>query len=229
MKTLISEQIQQAFSTTPTLDGVLHGRRKIKQGKHGSRSSLFYSAKNQAFIPVESRLERDFCYQLEADNDVEKYRTQALEIAFRKHALYPDFLILNTRGVPCVKEVKSFAFVNTYRNTQNANYLSSVFARASIQFSVITERDCWSGSEKYNRFMMYDRGGRMSPSDEICRWVADMVAALDVAHRTIGQIRRELARCNAPSYMLEAAIFRGYLKCDVTRMITSQTMLEVSP
>ena len=34
----IRQQLDAAFALRPDIDGILHGLRRIKQGKHGSRS-----------------------------------------------------------------------------------------------------------------------------------------------------------------------------------------------
>lgn len=227
MRSLILNQIAQAFSNQPGLDGTLHGKRRIKQGKHGSRASLFYSAKNQAFIPVESRFELSFCYELEANKRVYKYRAQALEIPYRSSQLYPDFLIVDTEGTPFVREVKAFAHIDSAVNMQKAEYLMATFGRVEIDFDVVTERDFWSGQEKINRIMVYNRGGRLSPSSQLITFIAELVSAMDIKNRIVHRVRDEIQHHNLPHYLLEAAICDGVLQCDMRLPISAQTRLEV--
>src|SRR5450830_1565529 len=106
------QQLVTAFSRTTGADGVIHGLRKIKLGKYGSRSSLFYSAKNRCLIPVESRLEREFCYALEVDRTVRAYRTQCLQLHYLNGEIYPDFQVMTTQNTFKVVEVKMAEFAN---------------------------------------------------------------------------------------------------------------------
>lgn len=226
MKELIHNQIQQALQAWPGLDGTIHGLRRIKQGKHGSRSSLFYSAKNRAFIPVESRLELAYCYQLESISSVLCYRAQSLRIPYRRF-LYPDFLIFDMDRTPYVREVKPSCFVEEPKNKEAATYLKGVFGSVGIDFASVTELDFWRGTEKANRIMLYDRGGRLAPPSELLDCVVDVVREVDSTQRTIERIRSVLHLQKLSPHLLEAALFVGRLSCDFTKVIGRHTLVEV--
>lgn len=227
MNSSLPEQIRTAFNSIPGRDGTIHGQRRIRQGKHGSRASLFYSVKNKCLIPVESRLEQAFCYELEANRFVSKYRTQALAIPYRGNHLFPDFLLLSVDGRYGVREVKCSAFVNSPKNIEKANFLSAYFRPLDIDFGVVTERDFWSGQAKINRVMCYDRGGRFCRSGPETGLAVQVVLAMDPWRRSIREIREKLRRNQLPHYLLEAAIFAGLLKCDMSRPISDATRIEV--
>jgi hypothetical protein len=229
MKKSLQQQIKHAFNSAPALDGIIHGQRKIKQGKHGSRASLFFSAKNQALIPVESRYELTYCYQLESDPRVSKYRTQALAIPYRNHALYPDFLVCGVDNIVFVREVKASVFVDTERNGAKLNYLGEVLGREGIEFGVVTEFDFWKGQEKANRIMLYDRGGRNGFSSALIDWLVELVVGLEKRERIFFRVRQEIASRGLSCQLLEAAIFQGRLSCDLTRPITADSSIEVQP
>jgi hypothetical protein len=228
MERIIQNQIDHARNAGPGLDGIIHGLRPIKQGKHGSRSSLFYSAKNHALIPVESRLEQAFCYQLEADPNVYMYRTQALAVPYRTRALFPDFLIFDLFGNSYIREIKHSNFIDKERNSEKISYLLFSLARIGLEFCVVTELDLWSGTEKANWRMLYDRGGRLSPSDTLLECVRNLVSNNDSATSNMANVRQQICREGFPFYLLEAALFRGKLRCRMDRIITASTEIQVA-
>lgn len=227
MRDLIFKQIQDAFDSKPDLDGILHGLRRIKQGKHGSRSSLFFSAKNKAFMPVESRVERAFCYELEANPAVSSYRVQVLKIPFRNNYLFPDFLIFGVDGTPFVREVKASAFVDSEKNIVKTNFLGTTFGNIGIEYGVVTELDYWRSQETKNWAMLYDRGGRLAPSTQLIQVVRELAISLQSTELTVQKMRAEIAAIQLPQYLVEAAIFSGALSCNMIFPITSSTKLEV--
>ncbi len=228
MKTYLQTQITAAFNAIPGLDGTIDGVRKIKQGKHGSRSSLFFSLKNECFIPIESRLERAFCYEMEADPNVVKYRGQALEIPFRKSYLYPDFLVLTTQGEILVREVKGLAFVGNSSNLEKFHFLDRTLGASGVGFDVVTENNMLSGQPKMNQVMTYDRGGRLHLPDYFSSWLLELIRFLDPVKLTIARIRQELASNAMPAHYLEAAIFHGKLLCNTMLPILSNTPVRLA-
>jgi hypothetical protein len=227
VKNYLQLQIEAAFDAAPGLDGIIHGIRKIKQGKHGSRSSLFFSRKNECFIPVESRLERTFCYHMEADPLISKYRGQALEIPFRKSCLYPDFLILKQTGQFLVCEVKASVFVDDSNNTEKFNFLEGILYSIGVEFDVMTEKKMLSGQEKLNLMMTYNRGGRLIAPDYVSEWPAELFGQLNASYLTVKVLREEMVRRAIPAYQLEGAIFHGKLLCNMRLPITSTTLVRL--
>lgn len=228
MESIIRKQIEDARHRIPGLDGIIHGIRKIRQGKHGSRASLFYSKKSQALIPVESGLERDFCYQLEADPQVAFYRTQALAIPYRKATLHPDFLIFDHQGSAYIREVKHSVFTDSERTTQKTNYLMALFAQYDLEYAVVTEEDMLRPIEKSNWAMLYDRGGRLGISINLLEWIIALVSKLAHKSSTLSALRLAIHESELPAYLLEATLFSGGLRCRMDRPINSQTLIEVT-
>lgn len=220
----INTQIEIAFQNLPDLDGTIHGVRKIRQGKQGSRSSLFFSIKNDAFIPVESRLERLYCYTLEKNPSVIKYRSQAIAVPYGKHYLYPDFLTLHTNQSVCIREIKSACFADSEKNLTKGQYLQSVFKKEGVDFRVVTDKDLIDGHEKENLIMTYDRGGKLQISDfskELLKKIC-----CDITVKTpLKTVRFELTKQGLPPQYLEAAIFYGFLKHDTAQPINSNTFV----
>lgn len=227
MRNYLQQQIAAAFDAAPGLDGIIHGIRKIKQGKHGSRSSLFFSRKNECFIPVESRLERAFCYHMEADPQIVKYRGQALEIPFRKSCLYPDFLILKKPEQFLVCEVKASVFVNDDRNMEKFNFLERTLCSIGVEFDVTTEKKMLSGQEKLNLIMTYNRGGRLILPDYVSEWPTELFGQLNASYLTVKVLREEMLKRAIPAYQLEGAIFHGKLLCNMRLPITSTTLVRL--
>lgn len=228
MENIIRKQIEDARHRIPGLDGIIHGIRKIRQGKHGSRASLFYSKKNQALIPVESGLERDFCYQLEADPHVAFYRTQALAVPYHNATLHPDFLIFDHEGNPYIREVKHSAFTDSERTIQKTNYLMTLFALHNLEYAVVTEEDMLRPIEKSNWAMLYDRGGRLGISKNLLEWIIELVSKFANKSSTLLALRMAIQESKLPAYLLEATLFSGGLRCRMDHPINSQTLIEVA-
>jgi hypothetical protein len=223
MKDLILEQIQNALSKRKGLDGTIHGLRIIKQGKHGSRSSLFYSAKNGSLIPVESRLERSLCYRLEVDENVDRYLTKSIAVPYRGNYLYPDFLIVKNDGEILVREVKHSRFLGSRRNSEKIRYLSLTFERIGIPFAVVTDGDLNVTQQHKNEIELYDRGGRSRKLTERL----DLLPQIFSASLTVSEARATLTSYGLPKNLLEAAIFHRILRCDMNAPIAPSTRLEL--
>jgi hypothetical protein len=224
MEKSIRTQVSTAFQSGPDLDGTIHGVRKIQQGKHGSRSSLFYSAKNEAFIPVESRLERLYCYTLEKNSEVLKYRSQAIAVPCANYFLYPDFLLLLQNEDVAVREIKAHAFANTEKNMVKRKFLERTLHETGIDFRVVTDKDLVAGNEQKNLMMTYDRGGRLPITYLLKETIKKICAQIDEA------IHLKLARTHfvsqgLPPQYVEAAIFHGILGCDFKLPINCDTMV----
>lgn len=224
---MIFKQIQLAFDAKLGLDQTYHGVRRIKLGKHGSRSSLFYSRKNGGFIPVESRLELRHCYQLESDPDVQQYRSQAIAVLRGTRRLVPDFLVACADGKFMVDEVKVSSGL-TEKQKSKLQFLAGVFAAHDITYRVVTEQNFPVFQVEQNRVMLYDRGGRLSASDLQIERVYSLAHAVPRADRTVCRVRLELKTAGLPAYLLEHALFKGALGCDLTRAISSDSLVEVS-
>jgi hypothetical protein len=172
-------------------------------------------------------LEFAFCYQLEHAKSVLKYRTQAVKVPFGGYHIYPDFLIWDKNALPYFREVKSFRFADTSRSLEKSRNVARLAERIGSHHQVVTERDLWQGNEKRNRMMAYDRGGKRSPSELLLIELIKVVLTLSPSCRTASQIRKELKQRGLPSYLIEAALFNDYLKCDMSRLISESTLLEV--
>ena len=223
---MIHQQITSAFEVKLELDQTFHGVRRIKLGKHGSRSSLFFSRKNNGFIPVESRIELRHCYQLEADCAVMQYRSQAISIAHGARHFVPDFLIAHVDGSFAVHEVKVSAHI-TENQRNKLQFLSDLFAGHGIPYRVITELCFPPPKIEQNRVMLYDRGGRLPASELQIERVWSLVSDLAPPDRTVRRARLELSTAGLPIYLLEHALFTGVLTCDLARPICADSMVEV--
>lgn len=223
---MIHEQISAAFEIQLDLDQTFHGVRAIKLGKHGSRSSLFFSRKNGGFIPVESRLELRHCYQLEADRTVVQYRSQALSITQGVRSLVPDFLVAHVDGTFAVHEVKVSAYL-TEKLRSKLQFLAEFLAGYGVPYKIITELHFPTRQVERNGTMLYDRGGRLPASDLQIARVCSLAQRLSPTERTIHRVRLELSMAGLPVFLLEHALFKGALHCELARPITAETLVEV--
>lgn len=221
------EEIHAAFDVTPDLDQVFHGTRSIKLGKQGSRSSLFYSRKCGGFIPVESRLELRHCYQLEINRAVRRYRSQAIRVPHRGRYLVPDFLIEFVDGTFEVLEVKVDARLRDEEQKLKLQFISEFLMANGMAYRVLTEKDLPHFCAEQNVVMLYDRGGRIHASDLQLRHVSELVRSMSPTDRTVGRVREQLRCVGMPIFLLENALFSGWLKCDLNRPICSRSLIEV--
>lgn len=224
----IRQQLDAAFALRPDIDGILHGLRRIKQGKHGSRSSLFFSVKNASLIPVESQLERAFCYVLEADQQVYAYRTQSLSLTYLSHDIYPDFQVRTTGGEYRIFEVKPAVFQNLEENLRKAHFVRQRLASEGIGFSVINETHCSARHDYAAITMLYDRGGRYGFSLPLMSQVQEVVAAAPGARLSVATLRNLLRKEGMSVHLVEASLFNGMLRSEEPRLpISSKTELVV--
>ncbi len=228
LRALIEMQAKEALSIAAGRDGVIVGKRLIKQGKQGSRSSLFYSAKSAAFIPVESRLERLYCYQLEKDREICRYVTQALEIPYRATYLYPDFLVHRENGDISVVEIKHSRFAETEASQAKMSYLKAFFSGIGIPFLIFTEKDLQLSTRRRNEISLYDRGGRSEVLVRQLHLVSALLKSLGPLDLNVAMVREKLQDSGLSPCLLETALFHGALKCDMNSPITSSSKLEVS-
>src|SRR5450830_675489 len=177
--THLRQQLIELFAKAPGLDGTIHGTRRVVQGKHGSRSSLFYSAKNRALMPVESHLERSVCYRLESDSSVMQYRMQPIAIPYGKSFLYPDICIRDPNDSVRIVEVKPEALQLTSDNYRKANFLRSHFSDFGISYTTVGEAYCGSKIELANLEMLYNRGGRQNLENELLQELATRILRID--------------------------------------------------
>lgn len=223
----ILKQIHSAFDESPELDQVFHGVRRIKLGKHGSRSSLFFSKKCGGFIPVESRLELRHCYQLEANKKVKRYRSQAVKVPYCGRQLVPDFLVESTDGTFEIHEIKVSARLEDQAQRLKLQFISDFLLTYGVPYLVITEKDFPKPCVEKNVAMLYDRGGRLSASDLQLAHVSGLVRSLPLSQRTIGGVRMALKIGGLQPYLLEAALFTGVVGCNLSSSISTTTLITV--
>ncbi len=154
------EQATEAFSTEPTMNGVIHGRRKVKLGKRGFSCSYFPSAKNatgslsSVYIPMESKLEAALALELERDLSIRAFRTQAIETSLPGGWAFPDFLAVDTRGNLSIREVKADKRYLSVDMQERIEHLTEKFARWGFSYSVVDSFDLPQGTKLANLFWL---------------------------------------------------------------------------
>lgn len=164
----IEQQIIEAFKKNVDLSGKIAGKRKIEQGSIGKRTSLFPSVKNQAMIPLESKLELAYALSLEQNQNVEAYRTQAIQIPyFKNHFLYPDFLIKYKDGSFAIHEVKpSIQHLNEKELTK-IQTIKNILSVMNIDFCVIDKNTLADDEFLQKILFFYSRGNTKPWNNEL--------------------------------------------------------------
>ena len=184
------KQATQAFSIKPSLNGVIHCRRKIKLGKRGFRCNYFPSRKNatgslgSVYIPMESRLETAHAVQLERKPNVRAYRTQAIELDVYGNRVFPDFLIVNHSGQLYVDEVKADKRYLSSKMKQRIDHLTEMLGRWGINYAVVDSFDLPQGTKLENLLWLNQRIN-VNPTE--CQIKAFL--ELDFDKSTYGQLR----------------------------------------
>ena len=145
MRSDLINQIKEAFLAEPTINGVLYGVRMVRLGKEGSRSGYFPSIKNahgalmSVSLPVESRAEARYALELERDETVRAFRTQAVQLAVpgQKSPVYPDFLILDQRGRLHLREVKQDVNHLSDEYMKRFEHLKKILYRWGISYALV--------------------------------------------------------------------------------------------
>lgn len=150
------EQVQQAFSTKPTLAGVIHGQRRIKLGKRGFRANHFPSTKNamegltSTALPMDSRAETAYGIQLDRNPNVQAYRPQAIRLQLPNGTVFPDFLIIDQAGHIHVRDVKADKRYLSIEMRERADQLSIILSRWGVSYAVVDSFDMPQGTKLIN-------------------------------------------------------------------------------
>lgn len=150
------EQVQQAFSTKPTLAGVIHGQRRIKLGKRGFRANHFPSTKSamegltSTSLPMDSRAETAYAIQLDRDPNVQAYRPQAIQLQLPNGTVIPDFLIIDQAGHIHVREVKADKRYLSNEIRKHTDQLSIILGRWGVSYAVVDMLDMPQGIKLIN-------------------------------------------------------------------------------
>lgn len=102
----------------------------------------FPSLKNAESVPWESQLERDYCFYLEVDPEVVRYRSQPLQIQLASHGTIlrytPDFLV-ERRALSELVEIKPSARVGELKHRFSS--IAIACRELGFTFRVVTDTD----------------------------------------------------------------------------------------
>jgi hypothetical protein len=197
MRRSLFVQVDEAFSTEPTLSGVIQGRREIKLGKRGGgRASNFPSKKNAmaglpaVAIPVESRAESMFALELERNPSVQAFRSQAIELTLpgSTSPIYPDFLYVDTAGRLHVREVKADKEYLSSEFRERIEVITGILHKEGVSYAVVDLNEMPSGMKSANLFWLHKQYDRIPHTDEIKKFLA-----LNFERSTYGELQ-ELCR-----------------------------------
>lgn len=220
------EQVDLAFSSQPTVSGVLQGRREVKLGKRGcGRASYFPSKKNAmsglpaVAIPVESRAESMFALELERNPLVRAFRTQAIELMLpgATSPIFPDFLYVDIDGRLHVREVKADKEYLCSEFRERIEIITGILHKEGISYAVVDLGEMPSGMKSANLFWLHKQYGRIPSYEETQEFLA-----LDFARSTYGGLQ-ELCRskglqASIVPYLLLSEKLKTNWKCRIDNL-----------
>jgi hypothetical protein len=148
------ELIEKAFDKKPEF-GVLHGVRILRKGRPNKRIIKFFSRKNNAHIPCESRLEAARALQLEFDSNVTSYRSQPLRIFTPDTHYVPDFLIKRNDGLYEFNEVKPRAKLISDVVMQRLDSIAEYVRQFGVELYTVDETTLNKEPDRHNREYLY--------------------------------------------------------------------------
>ncbi|KQY46744.1 hypothetical protein ASD18_04840 [Cellulomonas sp. Root137] len=188
---------------------------------------LFWSTTNQAHVVYESLLELSWLWLADFDPCVVRLAAQPMRVTgldgSRTRVRYPDFAALHADGRALVVDVKPVDMLEDDDVRASLAWTARVFGDAALAYSV------WSGAPREQL-----RNVRLLASARRPGLVADgdVEAAVHLCSEEgtqIGHLERQLAAETRapPRAAVFAAMWRGQLRCDMTRPISALT--EVVP
>ncbi|MGY6119513.1 hypothetical protein ACW9YQ_08120 [Paraburkholderia strydomiana] len=220
-------QIEEAWKAVPGTDGILHGRKRLRYGTPNGRPKLFSSIKNGAFIPVRNITEFKYCYVLEADVDVIRYRTRPIELETRQGTILADFVTWNKTGKACVTNVLRRGQDNSPRTLARLAEWRAALQKVNVAFFHITERNLPVGIQMENLTLAYNRGAIRFTAEVLTGYALDFVSSLKAEERTVQRLQSLFHYLNYPPGFLEAAIFHGFLAIAGNRPYGPAAVVEV--
>lgn len=220
------EQVDLAFSSQPTVSGVLQGRREVKLGKRGcGRASYFPSKKNAmaglpaVAIPVESRAESMFALELERNPLVRAFRSQAIELMLpgATSPVFPDFLYVDIYGRLHVREVKADKEYLSSEFRERIEIITGILHKEGISYAVVDLGEMPSGMKSANLFWLHKQYDRIPGHEETQEFLA-----LDFARSTYGGLQelcrsKELPASIVP-YLLLTEELKTNWKCRIDNL-----------
>lgn len=155
----ILKKIDTAFKKTPNLAATLHGQRKIFQGCYGRRTALFPSTKCRGNVAVESRLELAHAINLERNQEVKEFRTQAILIPLSASSYcIPDFLIQTINNTYEIHEIKPSISHLSKEVMNRFDQIAEILSTIDITFKLIDQHGLPSLIEQQQLIYWYQRG-----------------------------------------------------------------------
>ncbi len=219
-------QVQEAFETEPTLSGIVHGRRKIRMGQEGSRSSYFPSMKNAksgrsaVYLPMESRLEARYALDLERDKNVAAFRTQSVQLNLPGlgKPIFPDFMILDKAGRLFLRDVKPDLRFLTPEAKNRIDYLQGQLGRFGISYDVVDASMLLPDKKYENLKWLYQRITEYPTQEEI---------QIFLNHRftgsTYGELKHIAAALGLSASIVPYLLFTEELSTDWASPINDQS------
>ncbi len=219
-------QVQEAFANEPTLGGVVHGQRKIRLGKEGSRSSYFPSLKNArggkwaVYLPVESRVEARYALELERDKSVAAFRTQSIQLNLpgMNRPVFPDFTILSQAGRLLLREVKADLRFASPDTKARIEYLRHQLGRYGIEYDAVDAFSLPSDKKYDNLKWLYQQISEYPPQEEIAAFLQHPFIC-----STYGELRDIAASQGLSPSVVPYLLFVEAWFIDWTATVTDQT------
>ena len=211
------QQVDDALSAEPSVDGVLHGIRRVHLGKRGIRSTHFPSKKNapagmdSMSLVAETRPELTLALMLERDMNVRAFRMQAVTVPLPGNRLtYPDFVVVYTNGSIRVIEVKADKAHLGAETLDKLEQIKLVLHRWGFDYQVVDIKDQPSEREQQNLHWLY-RQYRQPPDAAGCKELLLQLQPGDVQRYSYGELKSRCLSAQLPESIVPHLLFVGTL------------------
>lgn len=222
----LSVQACDAFARPQALSGVIHGLRRIHQGSPGRRTGLFPSAKNNAVMATESKLETAHCLALERRPSLGAYRLQALAVPTSVGSThYPDSLLRDLDESLGAEEVKPSPQHLTPSMKDSLDRVATALALASITYDIVYAAQLPSAMELWNLKWLYCRGNSKHWSKQEIEaathlWCSNTKAV------TLGTFWSQLSSASLDPLIAEYLIFHGVIPANLHKVLVPDSLLQ---
>jgi hypothetical protein len=226
MKT-IDDKIRDVINNTKPEFGVIHGNRRFRKGRTGTRIIFFNSYKNGALLACEGGLEESHTLLMEFDESITKYFLQPFQIDFDGFSYTPDALVIHTDLTVSLREVKPSCKAILPKITAQHQHIRVACQNHGLPFSIYTEKESQEEPYLYNRTFLY-----RSVRTKISTYDLDIAFQKLISEKdsiqTVFDARQCVSDLNLHPLVIDRMLFDGVLKFDEKKKLHPNSKVTLS-